>query len=281
MVGLLDERPGRRGPVKLSPEVVAFLEARRRERPGASGAELAAELERALGVRLHRRTVERALRATGRAAVSERFWPVAEAAQADYEALRAAALAGEQPRDELAAARFARRGLAGLIAWPSVGAGLPRRDRRRAAAARGRAPRTRARRRSARPTASSSRTRRAGAARCGRSGDEGRALRARLDRAPGGARHDRLAARAAARGGARGRPRGRRRVRRRRLLRRAAGPPGAGPPARRGRGRRAGRAAVPVPGSPRARLRLPGADPRGARALRRAGALPRRPGAGR
>jgi transposase len=65
MVGLLDERPGRRGPVKLSGEVLAFLEARRHERPGASGAELAEELERALGVRLHRRTVERALRAAG------------------------------------------------------------------------------------------------------------------------------------------------------------------------------------------------------------------------
>lgn len=50
--------------------------------------------------------------------MSERFWPIAEAAQADYEALRAAALAGERPADELAAARFARRGLAGLIAWP-------------------------------------------------------------------------------------------------------------------------------------------------------------------
>ena len=61
MVGLLDERPGRRGPVKLSPEVLAFLEARRRERPGASGAELAGEVEAALGVRLHRRTVEKAL----------------------------------------------------------------------------------------------------------------------------------------------------------------------------------------------------------------------------
>jgi transposase len=65
MVGLLDERPGRRGPVKLSPEVLAFLEARRRERPGASGAELAGELEQALGVTLHRRTVERALGARG------------------------------------------------------------------------------------------------------------------------------------------------------------------------------------------------------------------------
>ena len=61
MMGLLDERPGRRGPLKLSPEVVGFLEQRRRERPDASGAERADDLERALGVRLHRRTVERAL----------------------------------------------------------------------------------------------------------------------------------------------------------------------------------------------------------------------------
>ena len=50
--------------------------------------------------------------------MSGRFWPVAEAAQADYEALRAAALEGEPPRDELAATRFARRGLSGVIAWP-------------------------------------------------------------------------------------------------------------------------------------------------------------------
>lgn len=62
MIGLLDERPGRRGPVKLSAEVLAFLEARRKQRPDASGAELALELEQALGVQLHRRTVERALR---------------------------------------------------------------------------------------------------------------------------------------------------------------------------------------------------------------------------
>ena len=61
MVGLLDERPGRRGPLRLSPEVLAFLEARRRELPEASGAQLASELEAALGVKLHRRTVEKAL----------------------------------------------------------------------------------------------------------------------------------------------------------------------------------------------------------------------------
>jgi hypothetical protein len=46
------------------------------------------------------------------------FWPPAEAAQADYEMLRTCVLeAGSLPAG-LAAARFARRGLAGLIAWP-------------------------------------------------------------------------------------------------------------------------------------------------------------------
>jgi len=48
------------------------------------------------------------------------FWPPAEAAQADYEMLRAHLLqAGGLPAG-LAAARFARRGLAGLIAWPAA-----------------------------------------------------------------------------------------------------------------------------------------------------------------
>ncbi len=49
--------------------------------------------------------------------MSRRLWPIGEAAQADYEALRNAVLSGE-PLGSLAAARFARRGLAGLIAWP-------------------------------------------------------------------------------------------------------------------------------------------------------------------
>jgi hypothetical protein len=50
--------------------------------------------------------------------VSGRFWPIAEPAQADYEQLRAIVLAGGQPGDQLAARRFERRGLAGLISWP-------------------------------------------------------------------------------------------------------------------------------------------------------------------
>ena len=51
--------------------------------------------------------------------MSRCFWPVGEAAQADYETLREAVLSG-QPLQSLAAARFGRRGLAGLIAWPAA-----------------------------------------------------------------------------------------------------------------------------------------------------------------
>jgi hypothetical protein len=47
-----------------------------------------------------------------------RFWPPSEAAQADYESLRTAILAGTLPACT-ATTRFARRGLAGLIAWPA------------------------------------------------------------------------------------------------------------------------------------------------------------------
>ncbi len=52
--------------------------------------------------------------------MSDRFWPVGEAAQAEYELLRAAALAGEATTS-IAAARFARRGLSGRITatWPT------------------------------------------------------------------------------------------------------------------------------------------------------------------
>ena len=45
------------------------------------------------------------------------LWPPTEAAQIDYEALRAAVLDG-QAADERAAARFDRAGLAGLILAP-------------------------------------------------------------------------------------------------------------------------------------------------------------------
>ena len=52
--------------------------------------------------------------------MSERFWPIAEPAQAEYEQLREIVLAGGELGELLAARRFEKRGLAGLISWPAA-----------------------------------------------------------------------------------------------------------------------------------------------------------------
>lgn len=57
MAGLLDERRGRRGPLKLSDEVVTFIAA---AGPSVSSVALAEAVAARFGVSLHRRTVERA-----------------------------------------------------------------------------------------------------------------------------------------------------------------------------------------------------------------------------
>lgn len=59
MQGLLDERRGRRGPLKLTPEIVDFLAS---AEPNLSGAQLAQLVLHRFGVSLHRRTIERARR---------------------------------------------------------------------------------------------------------------------------------------------------------------------------------------------------------------------------
>jgi hypothetical protein len=48
------------------------------------------------------------------------FWPVGESAQGDYETLRSHVLSTGGLPGTLAAARFSRWGLAGLIAWPAA-----------------------------------------------------------------------------------------------------------------------------------------------------------------
>ena len=57
MAGLVDERRGRRGPVKLTDEIVEFISSAEAD---VSGADLAGEIVDRFGVSLHRRTVERA-----------------------------------------------------------------------------------------------------------------------------------------------------------------------------------------------------------------------------
>ena len=59
MVGLLDERRGRKGPLKLTAEVVEFL---RRAPAGTTAPMLVRQAEERFGISLHRRTVERVRR---------------------------------------------------------------------------------------------------------------------------------------------------------------------------------------------------------------------------
>ena len=59
--GLLPERPGPRGPHKLTPEVVAFLSDASARDPSLGMDELARMAREQLGVELHRRSVQRAL----------------------------------------------------------------------------------------------------------------------------------------------------------------------------------------------------------------------------
>lgn len=56
MPGLLDRPSGRRGQLKVTEEIVAFVRA---APASVSGAALVGEVEGRFGVRLHRRTVER------------------------------------------------------------------------------------------------------------------------------------------------------------------------------------------------------------------------------
>jgi hypothetical protein len=55
MQGLLDEKRGRRGPLKVTPEINAYV----RSAQHLSGAELSLQVAERFGVVLHRRTLER------------------------------------------------------------------------------------------------------------------------------------------------------------------------------------------------------------------------------
>ena len=59
MAGLVDGRRGRRGPLKLTPEIIEFIGGASAE---VSSVQIAEQIERQFAVRVHRRTVERARR---------------------------------------------------------------------------------------------------------------------------------------------------------------------------------------------------------------------------
>lgn len=59
--GLRDEKRGRRGPIKLTAELVGWVRREAAEHPEWSGAIMARSLAEAKGVVFHRRTVERLL----------------------------------------------------------------------------------------------------------------------------------------------------------------------------------------------------------------------------
>lgn len=66
IVGLTDEKRGRRGPVKLSEGDVVWIEDLVREDPELSGRAIAELLSQERGVEVHRRTVERILARIGK-----------------------------------------------------------------------------------------------------------------------------------------------------------------------------------------------------------------------
>jgi transposase len=61
VAGLADAKRGRKGPLKASLDVVAFVREARAGDPSLSGADLAAMVAERFGIHLHRRTVERLL----------------------------------------------------------------------------------------------------------------------------------------------------------------------------------------------------------------------------
>jgi transposase len=60
LAGLLPAKRGPRGPHKLTPEVMRFLEAELQDQPTLGAAALAQRVRQALGVHVHPRTIERA-----------------------------------------------------------------------------------------------------------------------------------------------------------------------------------------------------------------------------
>ena len=60
--GLVEKKRGRKGPVKCTPEIVAFIVRQKQAEPELSGRELAERVLEEHGVRMHRRTIEKVVK---------------------------------------------------------------------------------------------------------------------------------------------------------------------------------------------------------------------------
>jgi transposase len=63
--GLLFQRPGPKGPSKLTMEVLEFVEQQLEQEPNLRAVQIQSQLERSLEVRLHRRTLQKLLKELG------------------------------------------------------------------------------------------------------------------------------------------------------------------------------------------------------------------------
>lgn len=61
IVGLVDRKRGRKGPDKLTEEILEFLRQNKSQEPALSGARLCEMVRERYGVKLHKRTVEKAV----------------------------------------------------------------------------------------------------------------------------------------------------------------------------------------------------------------------------
>jgi transposase len=66
MAGLLDKKRGRKGPLKCTPEVIAFVVRQKQAEPQLSGRQLAQRLLEQRGVKVHQRTLEKIVAGLGR-----------------------------------------------------------------------------------------------------------------------------------------------------------------------------------------------------------------------
>jgi len=123
--GLLPSRPGPRRAHKLTDEVVAFMEDSLEADPSLRVADLADRVDETFGVRVHRRSIERALARGGGPKVAEQ--PVSpppadgEDLAGRYEAVRTVALAEGAGRAGLGAGLLVAQG---MTAWMRELAGL-------------------------------------------------------------------------------------------------------------------------------------------------------------